>query len=550
MLPEAVRAAGNKGRTVTGLLLLFIALSSCKVPQQTAALHQNGSSQSAHALHVKTVSAATGALVFELDQKRGALNDTRATIGAGTMLVTLPWGEWDIIRTDPLRMVHQSQLSSSRDSCPLSTYALNRFDSVPDTLLQGARLVQQEPSSVATPLIVGPHLTITESDLGIVAKSTHAMSARFNVKQNYWGDAAWMPLQAQTWFSDLQVPAEEITPLVDDNAFLDFASCFFANQPDLMPPPRRSGTIGEVNLVMLPNGQYAVVNSRGRLSQSGEFSRFDEAIYAIDRDVLHFGVIAAARNIAHPATGDTVVLSKRYVGLEVGALRRSPSYKSTPISDVEDVIENVVKNIASTETGWKLAIFQLLFNDPEHFSIQNQIFAGSGQVILIDHEGADPFLTAVPCYRVDVSEEIDWPVREEARRLYRGKRYAEFEALIRQMTTFRIVVENDGAVFDTTQFYAHLLDPGESMPLSLQRTLDWILRHRSETEPMVGRFFRQWAKIKEVDVELTQAAGACLFFARIAWLSANRRLPSEAEGTAIMHQCGIQPEGTCEMQFY
>jgi hypothetical protein len=542
MLPEAVRAAGNKGRTVTGLLLLFIALSSCKVPQQTAALHQNGSSQSAHALHVKTVSAATGALVFELDQKRGALNDTRATIGAGTMLVTLPWGEWDIIRTDPLRMVHQSQLSSSRDSCPLSTYALNRFDSVPDTLLQGARLVQQEPSSVATPLIVGPHLTITESDLGIVAKSTHAMSARFNVKQNYWGDAAWMPLQAQTWFSDLQVPADEVTPLVDDNAFLDFASCYLKHQSDLTPTLIKS--FRDVRFAALANGQHAVLK---------DLTRFDSTMYELDRDVLHFGVIAAARTITYGNPERDVVLSKRYFGLEVAALGRSgSSYGNAPPSDAMDVVENLVKRVASTDVGWKLAIYQWLFNDPEHFSLQNQIFTGLGQVVLIDHEAADPLFTAVPCFVVELLEGIDDDAAYEAvERLFADKRYAEFVAKIRELTTFRIVIDSDGTVFDATQFYSHLYIQNETLPLPLQQMLNWILENRAKTEPIVRHFFEQWAYYEKSDEPIAaEDTGVCVFFERIAWLSANKRLPSETEGVAIMNQCGVQPESTCELVFY
>lgn len=527
-------------------LLLLFGLGSCKAPASVAGLDPDGAAQSARFLHVKTVSVAN-APVYELDQRRGALVNTLSTIQPGTMLVTLPWGDWDIIRTDPLRMVRQTYLSASQGQCPLSTYAFNRFHGAADIHLHGERLGPQPPSSVATALIPGPRFTIADSLLGVVAKSTHAMTPQLTMREYSASEPTWMPSQAQTWFRDLQV--EDISPVVDDNAFLDFAACYVAHQPDLVPSPT-TGPIGAVHSVMLPNGQYMMLNFRGRTWRPGVFSRFDAGVYDIDRDVLHFGVVAAARNATAPTTNETILLGKRYFGLEVGALGKLPAYKSTPPSEKEDVIESIVKHIALTETGWKLAIFQLLFNDPEHFSIQNQIFTGSGEVVLIDHEAPDPFHTAVPCLRIDVTDDIEGPARQEARRHYDNDSYEEFEALVREWSTFRIVVEDDGVVYDATQFYAHLRHPGAIMPAPLQRTLAWILEHRSETEPVVKRFYNQWAERREDDVATIESLGTCLFYARIAWLSTNRRLPSEAEGASIMYQCGLQPQSTCEMEFY
>lgn len=541
MLHQVVIAAGWRVGIVPGLLSLLMSLSACKASEQAAALHQADSSQSTQTLQVKTVAADTGALVYELDQRRGALVSTLGIIEPGTMLVTLPWGEWDIIRTDPLRVVSQNQVSSSRGNCPLSSYAHIRFDSVPNMVVQGERIIPQVSSAVARPLILGPRFTIAESELGVVAKSTQAMLPRAHIAQAIWDSPAWMPSQAQTWFSELHVPPEGMTPVVDDNAFLDFAVCYLTHQPGL--ERTRLDVFGEVQAVAFANGQQAVLHFRGD-------EHLDAASYEIDRDVLRFGVIAAGRNIKF--NGDNAVLSKRYFGLEVRQLEYSKSSYVHSHSDptTADVTEDLIKRIAQTDIGWKLAILQFLFNDRDQTGFVNQIVTGSGQTVLIDHEFAEPLSTSVPCLLTDVTETMVLGVRTPTRQLLRDRRYAEFAARVRQHTNFRITTDEFGAVFNATQFYTHLYLQNDMLPQSLQRALVLVLDDRPNAEPIVRRYFRQWAELRGRSVSEMEETGSCVFFERLAWLSHHQRLPTEAEGRAIMNQCGIEPDYSCDMEFY
>lgn len=531
------RRSAASGAQLGHALVCLLTCTACG-PTEFDGLADDKGAQSIGVLHVKSV-LTPGAEVYELDQRRGMTFNTGLQIPHGTQLVTLKWGSWDIIRTDPLRMVHATKLSATQASCALSTYSVQRFAPGPKLSLHGQRLVAHASGLDARPVIMGPDFSIAVSDTDLSVKSTHTIIPRQSPKAGPWQDTAWMPREAKRWWEDLHVPADELASLVDDNAFLDFASCYMQHQPALVPP---LNYIEALRTIALPNGQHAMLNSRlsGRTDQ-------DAQMYEIDRDVLHFGIVAAARRIPSLRPDNTLVLSKRYYGLDFSSQPRVWKYLEGTQIEVVDFAKQIAERIAQTEAAWKLAIFELLFNEGDRRDLSNQMITGSGQVVLFDHEFTKPFLTAVPC-SLDLDEWLeDSPSKLAAKDLYTNKKYEEFAAFIAQLIPFRILLDEHGTAFDLTRHYGHLLE--QELPPSIRQALHWTLKHRADTD-VVERFFREWALLRgALDPETTAQQGVCLFSARINWVYENMRLPSEGEGIEIMSQCNMQPEVTCEPNF-
>ncbi|MCB9667533.1 MAG: hypothetical protein H6715_05370 [Myxococcales bacterium] len=280
-----------------------------------------------------------------------------------------------------------------------------------------------------------------------------------------------------------------------------------------------------------------MANKRGSPGET-ESPRLDALMYAIDRDVLHFGIVAAARLIKDPFTEAEFVLSKCFFGLE-SSLLAVPSYKNASLDDKLSTVEELISKIAESELGWKLAIFQLLFNDANLDGWDNQIFTGGGDIVLIDRKHAEPFLAAVPCYASDIWDQISFASgpETELRDLYANQAYEEFERHISDTLGYPLRVFQDGTIFTPRMPYFYLLAGAAVLPVEISRRLNWVLTHRSETETVIQRYFEQWAINSEDDVEPTTQIGTCLFYERIAWLAANQRLPTEAEGTIIVNRC-------------
>ncbi len=526
---------------VAGMIIHALAAASC-TQSKSDALDHGGSAQAMAMLQVKSVAAAEGAEVYELDQARGVLFKTSGTFAAGTKLVALPWGEWDIVRTDPIRVVPQALLSASEGQCPLTVYPFHRFYAGQSFVLDGNRLQAAATAQERRALIFGNHFAMADSAIGLVATSAYTLSPAKPSGTGLWHDPTSIPRPLDMWFAQLNVPTEAVDPMIDDNAFLDFAACYLELQPELMP----SDIIFGAYRVLLPNGSSAVLSYPSSKTQPTE-GRFDSSLYEIDRDVLHFGLVAASRRITLPHNGSTVLVSKRYFGLEKQALFSSSAYTSAGSAEKDSLVQSVISDLASTEVGWKMALFELLVNEQDRAGLTNQIFTGAGQVALIDHEAVDPFGTAVPCAVGNLPLSVS--ITPELQALYAERRYREFENRTFLVTTRRVMVDDTGTVYNALQSYGHLAQTPVALPPSLLPRLQWILDNRASTEVRLADFFRTWAEFKGLDAEATSESGVCVFYERLQWVHDQQRLPTEAEGTAIMQRCGLQPKRSCHLAF-
>ncbi len=529
-------------------LSLFVTSSACNPSGHTSEILAQRTPQSVHGLSIKTVTSETNINVYELNPRRGIIVNTSNTIAPGARLVTLTWGPWSIIATDPLRLVLSQELSGSQNECPLSVYPLDEFLQVPALDVIGERLMGQGPLQSITPvrpLIQGPHFTIADSASGVVAKTTAALWPNQVVPVPRLG---WMPSEAHVWLDELSIPIEGVNPYVNDNAFLDFAACYLKHQPGLVTFLDRQSSGPE--MVQLPNGQHVVVSAHGELVR-GAYRTVNAAVYEIDRDVLHFGIVSPARYIsyqsAHLQAPVTVMIAKGFYGLEEDVLKqKSPRYQATSEFDVDELVVELARSLASTDTGYEAAVFELLFNEYDRYGLHNHIITAAGGVIMFDHEYLNPSRSAIPCYqRLDGFRNDHGDLAA----VY-DQDYALFEQEFRSHLNIPVRVHADGTLFDATQFYIHLLEANSVLPQALRVKLGWVLEHRVETEPILRRLFQHIATLKNTHVTFATSmenTNVCLFYERIAWLVSNQRLPTEAEGIAIMNACGIAPEYSCRI---